>query len=150
MPEATQRRAGPSDNVARAVALLKGGLVGGHVAAIAVVLSFGAARGPQSAASAAVAASVTLLFYTVGLAVQVAVADAPPRRVLFASLASYGLRVTALGLVLAVSLTNAHLVEGMDPVAVVVATVAVVVCWLVGEFWVYARLRIPVYDPPEE
>jgi ATP synthase protein I len=149
MPETT-RRARPSDNVARAVALLKGGLIGGHLAALVVVGAFLVGRGAASAASAAVAAAVTLAFYTVGLAVQVAVADAPPSRVLFASLASYGLRVTVLGLLLAVSLSNAHLVGGMDPVAVVVATVAVVVCWLVGEFWVYARLRIPVHDPPEE
>lgn len=138
-----------SDNARRALRLLRGGVLGGHAAALVTVAAFGFARGAGSAASAAISAVVTLAFYTVGLGVQVAMADAPPKRVLFASLASYGLRVTVLGLALAVTLTNAHLVAGMDPVAVVVACVAVVIGWLAAEFWVYAHLRLPVYDPPE-
>ena len=36
------------------------------------------------------------------------------------------------------------------PFVVVVATIVVVITWLAGEFRVYSRLRIPVFDPPDE
>jgi len=41
-------------------------------------------------------------------------------------------------------------VAGMHPVAVVVATISVVVCWLTAEFVVFTRLRIPVFDHPDD
>lgn len=140
----------PSANERRARRLLAGGAVGGHLGAVVVTGLFWAFGGRASGLSAAVAAVVTLAFYTIGLAVQVIVADAPPKKVLFAAMASYGLRVTVLGLVLAVVLVNGQTILGFDPVAVVVATITVVVCWLASEFWVYSRLRIPAFDPPEE
>lgn len=147
MAEATRRR--PSANVRRARTLLLGSALGGHVAALIAVGGFLVARGPVAGAWAALAAVVTLAFNIIGQGVQVAVADAPARTVFVAAMASYVLRVTVLGLLLQVVVINADRFASLDPVALVVTTIAVVIGWLGTEFWVYSRLRIPVYDEPE-
>lgn len=147
-PDAGRRP--PSATAVRARRLLLGGLVGGHLGALVVTAAFWLAAGPASGLSAAVAAVVTLAFSTIGQAVQVVVADADARLVLVASLGSYVLRVSVLGLLLVVVLQNAPRFTAVDPVAVVVATIVVVITWLAGEFRVYSRLRIPVFDPPDE
>ncbi|MDN5571001.1 MAG: hypothetical protein L0G22_07075 [Propionibacteriaceae bacterium] len=126
-----------------------GGLTGGHAVALVVIAAFGLARGPAAALSAAVGAVATLVFYTVGLAVQVAVADASPKTVLGASLASYVLRVSVFGVLLGLSLAHADAVAWIDDVALVVGTIGVVIGWLAAEVWVHSRLRIPSYDEPE-
>lgn len=148
MADASRRR--PSDNVMRARRLLAGGAAGGHVGAILVVALFWLVRGPESGVSAALAAVVTLAFNIIGLGVQVLVADAPARTVMIAALASYGARVSALGIVLMFVLANAERFAVLDPVAIVVGTAVVVFSWLAAEFWTYSRLRIPVFDPPED
>lgn len=137
-----------SDNARRAQKLLVGGLVGGHAAALVVVAAFWLLSGPTAAASAAIACVITLAFYTIALGVQVAVADAPPKTVLVAWLGSYLSRVTVLGLLLALTLTNAARWPWLDPVAVVVGTIGVVLGWLGNELRAYSKLRIPVFDPP--
>lgn len=138
-----------SPNVRRAQRLLIGGAVGGHVGALVATAVFFATRGPASGLSCLIAAVVTLVFYMIGQAVQVMVADAPPTKVLTASLISYGVRVSALAGLLAVAMTQSHRLAGMDPVAVVVGTLAVVTTWLGAEIWTFSRLRIPVYDTDE-
>lgn len=148
MAEVGRRR--PSPNVTRARQLLFGSAVGGHLAAITCVGIFLVTNGPAGAAWSAIAAVTTLAFNMIGQGVQVLVADAPARTVFVAALASYLLRVTALGLLLQVAIVNADRFAAFDPVALVVTTIAVVVVWLGTEFWVYSRLRIPVYDEPEE
>lgn len=144
----TRRQA--STNEMRARQLLAGAAAGGHFGAIIVVAAFWLFAGPAAGLSAAVAAAVTLAFNIIGQAVQVIMADAPAKNVLLATLASYGLRVTVLGLLLGYVLANQHLFVGMDAVAVVVATITVVLTWLSAEFLVYSRLRIPVFDMPED
>ncbi len=134
----------------RAQRLLLGGLIGGHAAAALAVLGFLLARGPASGLSAVIAAGATLVFYTIGLAVQVAVADAAPKRVLGASMASYLVRVSVFGVLLGLVLTHADAVAWVDEVAVVVATIATVIGWLAAEAWVHAHLRIPVYDTDDD
>lgn len=138
-----------SGNVQRARRLLTGAAIGGHAVGLVCVLAFWLTRGPASGVSAAIAAAVTLAFSMIGQAVQVVVADAPAKTVMVASLASYGGRVSTLGIVLLLALDNAERLVSMDPVAVVVTTIAVVFGWLTTEFWVYSRLRIPVFDEPE-
>lgn len=145
MAEPDARR-GPSANTRRAQRLLMAGVAGGHAALLACVVAFALAGGWPGALSAAIAGVVTIAFFTIGQAVQVVVADAPARRVLIASLASYVLRVTVLGLLLALALDNADRVAWLDPVAVAATTIAVVIGWLAVELWVYSRMRIPVYD----
>lgn len=91
--------------------------------------------------------AVTIAFFTIGQAVQIWVADAPPKQVLFASLASYGLRVTLLGMALMVVLDQADRFAWLHSMGLVVTTFVVVFCWLVAEFRAFRRLRIPVFDP---
>ncbi len=135
-----------SANAYRARQLLAAGAVGGHVALVTCVGVFAVAGGVNPALSAALAGAVTIAFFVVGQAVQVLVADAPARRVLIASLASYLLRVTALGGLLMLALNNPYRLSWLDPTAVAITTIAVVVGWLATELWRYSRLRIPVYD----
>lgn len=139
-----------SANARRAQQLLVGGLVGGHAAALTVVGLFWALGGSRAAASAAIAAAVTIAFYTISLGVQLIVADASAKVVLVASLASYVARVSVLGLALAAVVANAERWAWLDATALVVATIAVVVGWLGFELWTYSRFRIPVFDPPED
>ncbi len=148
MPDRTRR--GPSGAVKRARSLLFGGAVGGHVAAVIVVAASWLLGGPQYAASAAVAAVLVLAFNIIGHAVQVMVADADVRLVLMAALISYTARVSVMGMVLMLVLTNADRFGWMQPAAIVWGVVVVLFGWLGAEFWVFSRLRIPVYDPPEE
>lgn len=148
VPEGTRRRT--SDNVLRARRLLAGSAAGGHAGALVVVAVFWLLEGPASGISAALAAVVTLAFNMIGLGVQVLVADAPTKTVMIAALASYGLRVSVLGMVLMVVLSNADRFALLDPVAVVVATTVVVFTWLAAEFWTFSRLRIPAFDPPQD
>ena len=148
-PRATAPSAAPSANALRARRLLAGGAVGGHAVWVSCVVAFGLVGGVAGAVSAALAGVLTIAFYTIGQAVQVLVADADPRTVLFASLVSYVARVGGLGALLAVALANAERFRGMDTTAVAVTTIAVVLGWLAAEIWVFSRLRIPVFDETE-
>lgn len=118
-------------------------------AALIAVVGFWCAGGAPAAASAAVGAAGALVFYIVGLAVQVAVADAPPGRVLAATMISYASRVSILGVGIWWLAAWEPSRVLLQPVPVVVATIAVVFGWLGAELWVFSRLRIPVFDPPE-
>ncbi len=147
MTEPGQRRP-LSPHVRRAQQLLQAGLVGGHVAALTIVGLFLALGGPNAGATAAIGAAVTIVFYTIALGVQMAVADASPKVVLFAWFASYVTRVSLLGVGLAAVLANAERWAWLDPVALFVAVVGTVLGWLVLELFVYSRMRVPVYDDP--
>ena len=139
----------PGPNAVRARRLLLGGLAGGHLAAVLAVLGCGIGGGLVAGASAAVAAVTTLAFFTIGQGVQVLVAEAPPKQVLLAALASYGVRVSALGLLLMLALSHPERLGQLQPVPVVIGTIAVVIGWLAGEIRVHSRLRIPVFDSNE-
>ncbi|WP_461367488.1 hypothetical protein [Candidatus Darwinibacter acetoxidans] len=134
----------------RARQLMVGGIIGGHVAAVAVIAVSWLVGGPEHAVSAAFAAVLVLVFNMVGHAVQVMVSDADPKVALVAALVSYVARVTVMGMVLAVVLFNADKFEWLQPVAVVWGVFVVLFGWLATELWVFSRLRIPVYDPPDE
>jgi hypothetical protein len=121
--------------------------VGGHVAALTVVGLFLGLGGTHAGATAAIGAAVTIAFYTIALGVQLAVADASPKVVLFAWFASYVTRVSLLGLALAAVLANAERWAWLDPVALFVSTIATVLGWLALELYgtphAGARLRRP-------
>ncbi|MDQ7993465.1 MAG: hypothetical protein REI45_12410 [Propionicimonas sp.] len=138
-----------SPNRRRAQRLLAGGMAGAHVAALVVVAVAWILAGTVAGVSAAIAAVVVIAFMAIGQAVQLIVADARPKVVLIASLASYAIRVSLLGVLLVVVLGSAERFAVLHPVAVAVATIGVVLGWLVGEFRVYSRLRIPVFDSTE-
>lgn len=140
----------PSANRQRALRLLTAGVIGGHLAGLMCVVAFWAFGGLESGMSAAIAAVVVIAFSTIGHAVQVLVADAPAKTVMIAALGSYGGRVSILGILLMLALDNAERFAAIDPVAVVVTTISVVMAWLSAEFWAFARLRIPVFDDPPQ
>ena len=137
---------GPSADTRRAQRLLVGGAIGGHAGALVVTTAFFALRGPASGVSCLLACAITLVFYIVGQAVQVMVADAPAPKVLTASLVSYAVRVSTLAGLLVVATTQQRTLALMDPTAVVAGTLAVVTAWLAAEIYTFSRLRIPVYD----
>lgn len=138
----------PAAGRRRAARLLVGGLIGGHLGAL-LAIGISVAGGRYAVASAAIAAAVTIAFFTIGQAVQVGLAESSATAVLIGSLASYFLRVGVLGLVVLLALQSPALAAWLNPFAVVGATIAVVVGWLTGEITVFRRLRIPVYDSNE-
>lgn len=142
------RSRGPSGNVLRARRLLLGGAAGGGAALAVAVAVFGLVGGVDAVLSALVAGLVTLGFFAVGQGVQVLVADAAPVQVLLAALLSYLGRVIGLGVLLWFALADPARSAAIDPRAVVFTTIGVVVGWLAVQFWVFSRLRIPVFDPP--
>ncbi len=139
--------------VRRARELLIAGLVGSHMVGLACVGLYGALRGPQAMASAAVGFALVLLFSTIGQLVMVWVAVSRPQTVLFAAMASYVLRCTLLTGALAWVFTQPELLAQADRTALVVATIATVIGWLAAEIFRFARMRIPAFDvdlPGEE
>jgi hypothetical protein len=146
-PEAAAMRPeGPSIHVRRARKLLVGGAVGGLVATALALVGFGLGYGGAGVLSAAVAAAMVLFFYGLGQYVMVLFADAGARLLLSVALLSYTTRVLVLGLVLLIYSRHASAFSALVPTVVFLTTVAVVVGWLVAEVWVFARLRIGVYD----
>ncbi|MCL1838019.1 MAG: hypothetical protein FWG47_01710 [Propionibacteriaceae bacterium] len=139
-----------SQHALRTRQLLWAGLVGGHISAICCIVVFGIWLQAPGAATAAIFAALTLLFFTIGQAVQVIVADADPRVVLITALASYVARVTILGVLLLLALNNLERFDFIRPVAAITTTFVTVVGWLGAEFWMFSKLRIPRFDPPSE
>lgn len=105
---------------------------------------------PGSALSGrALAALAVLAFFGLGQAVMVWVADADPQVVLLA----------VVGVVRVPSGTACARVDpagdpsrlaAMDRVAIAVSAIVAVLGWLVAEIWTFSRLRIPVFDPPQD
>jgi ATP synthase protein I len=139
-----------SANVLRARQLLAGGAMGGHAAALIVIGVLYFVRGPGSLASSALTALAVLAFFGVGQLVQIRVADAAPQVVLTAALASYAFRVGLPALALIAVSSDPQRLAGMDRVAVAVTAIVVVLGWLAAEIWTFSRLRIPVFDRPED
>ena len=147
--ESSSVRAAPparSVHVERARKLLLGGAVGGVAATMLCLLGFGLGYGSAGVVSAAVAAALVLLFYGLGQYVMVLFADAGARLLLSVALFSYTTRVMLLGLTLLVYQRNADALSFLEPIAIFLTTVGVVVGWLLAEVWVFTRLRVGAYD----
>jgi hypothetical protein len=147
-PRAGFSRPALSPDAQRAQRLLVGGAIGGHAGALVCTAAFFVLKGPTSGVSCLLACAVTLAFYVIGQAVQIRMADADVSKVLTASLLSYGVRVSALGGLLAVALSQQDRLALMDATAVVAGTLTVVVTWLAAEIVTFSRLRFPVFDDP--
>lgn len=96
-----------------------------------------------------VAALATLAFMGIGQYVQVLMADRDPRSLLVAALVSYAIRVSVPAVMLIALEANAARIP-VDRTAVAVTTIAVVMGWLGAEIGAFQRLRIPVFDEPDE
>lgn len=144
--DSAARASAPSVHVVRARKLLLGGLAGGVVASVAAVLGLGLLYGRPGLVAALLAAAMVLFFYTVGQFVMVMFADAGARTLMAVSMGSYTMRVAVLGLVLLAYNQNKQAWPALEPMAVFIATIVVVVGWLAAEILVFTRLRISVFD----
>ena len=147
---ARRERPPASANAQRARQLLAGGAMGGHAAALIVVGVLYFVRGPSSLASSALTALAVLAFFGLGQLVQIWVADAAPQIVLTAALGSYAFRVGLPALALLLISRDPERLAEMDRVAVAVTAIVVVLGWLAAEIWTFSRLRIPVFDRPQD
>ncbi|WP_052462457.1 hypothetical protein [Nigerium massiliense] len=130
--------------------LLAGAAIGGHAGALAAIGIAWATGGVPTALSAALGAVLALAFSMIGHGVQLAFADGPPERLLLAALTSYLVRVGLLGGALALVLSNAAGFGWLQRAPLALGAVTVVVTWLAAEIWVFSRLRIPVWDAPDD
>lgn len=137
---------GPSVHVLRARKLLYGGLAGGIAAGLLCVIVFSVLDGVRGLGSAGFGAAMVLFFYAVGQLVMVKFADAGARTLLAVSMTSYTARVVVLGIILLIFSKNRDAWSAIDANAIFIATIAVVVGWLVIEIYVFRRLRISIYD----
>jgi len=150
MPRADRAARKSSVLQTRAIRLLNGGLLGGHVALVICAVTFGLLNGPYGLLWAILSGLVTVVFFTIGQGVQVLVADADPKVVFAASMSSYVLRVAGLaGLLVWAQAWRGRLI-GLDPAALAVTAIAVVIGWIGMEIFVFTRLRIPSFDPPDD
>ncbi|WP_158548004.1 hypothetical protein [Desertihabitans brevis] len=135
----------------RARRLLVGGVIGCHALALPAVLVWAVVDGARGLLSALVGLALVLVFDTIGQAVQIRFAGAAPRVLMRASLLSFGLRASVLGL-LVVGWSNlpAESVARVNAMALAVTGGLSVVGWLVGVVLTYRRLRIPIYDEPSD
>jgi hypothetical protein len=149
-PSGSEPSPGPSVTALRARRLLAGGLLGAHAIALICVAVFAVLDGLPGVASAALAAALVILFYTVAKAVQVRWADAPATTLFRVSVLSYIVRVSLLTALLAAYFRFADESTELLPVPLVVTAVGTVVGWLAGEIIMFSRLRIPNFDEPSD
>lgn len=133
---------------ARAMQLLRAGLVGCHVVGLTAIGLMMVARGLPGMVSAALGVATVVGFFAVGQGVQVVLADRDPKSLLWGSIVSYVARVSLLGAALAAYLGFRDELAGLDTVALFVGVVAAVAGWVGAEIVAYSRMRVPAYDTP--
>ncbi|HET7724923.1 MAG TPA: hypothetical protein VFK68_09810 [Propionibacteriaceae bacterium] len=136
----------PSANRLRATRLFVGGLVGWNGALVVAAVVGALLAGVTGLLSALVGAALALAYYAIGQGVQMQYADAPPRTIRAASIASYVVRVSLLGLLLWASLSWPAIMAALDARGLFAGIVAGVLGWLVGLVVAFRRLRVPTYD----
>ena len=139
----------PSPNRVRATRLFVGGLLGWHgglaLAAVTGILL----SGGIGLLSALIGAALAVLYYAIGQGVQIQYADAPPRTIRAASLASYVVRVSLLGGLLYASIVWPSIVAAVDVRGLFAGIVLGVVGWLSGVVIAFRKLRVPAFDEPD-
>jgi hypothetical protein len=138
----------PSPNRVRATRLFLGGLLGWHGGlALAVIVGI-LLSGGIGLVSALIGAALAALYYAIGQAVQIQYADASPRTIRTASLASYVVRVSLLGSLLYASLVWPSFMAAIDVRALFAGILLGVVGWLTGVIIAFRKLRVPTFDEP--
>lgn len=136
----------PSPNRARATRLFVGGLVGWNAALVIAAVVGALLAGATGLLSALVGAALALAYYAIGQGVQMQYADAPPRTIRAASITSYVVRVSLLGLLLWASISWPGIVAALDARGLFAGIVSGVLGWLVGLVVAFRRLRVPTFD----
>ncbi|HOB04784.1 MAG TPA: hypothetical protein PKM36_05895 [Propionibacteriaceae bacterium] len=133
---------------ARAMQLLKAGLIGCHVVGLTAIGIMAVARGTSGLVSALLGVATVVLFFAVGHGVQVILVDRNPEALLWGSVLSYATRVSLLGAALAAYTNNRDRLAGLDTIALFVGIAAGVFGWVAAEIAAFTRMRIPAYDTP--
>lgn len=124
------------------------GGVGCVGAAVASAMVAALVDGMRAAASTMLVAAVVLAFFVTGqLAERIALRFADIVGLALA-LASYAVRVTALGVVLWWAMSHPAATGWMPPLWVAVGALASVIGWLAGLVAGHSRARIAIYDTP--
>lgn len=138
----------PSSSRGQATRLFVGGLIGWHFGLVLAAI-IGALIGAVSGfVSGLLGAGLALFFYAVGQVVQIVFAEAPVRMLRTASITSYVVRVTLLGVLLYATIASPELLSGLDVRGLFVGIVLGVLGWLTGLVITHHNLRIPIYDLP--
>ncbi len=136
----------PSPNRVRATRLFVGGLIGWHGGlALAAVLGL-LLSGGTGLLSGLIGAALAVLYYAIGQAVQIQYADAPPRTIRAASVASYVVRVSLLAGLLYASFVWPAAMAAVDARGLFAGIVLGVVGWLTGLVIAFRKLRVPTFD----
>ncbi len=133
-----------------ATRLLLGGLAGWHVGLLLGVGLGIITRQVPGLVGALLGAALALAYFAIGQGVQVLVADADPRQVKNASVGSYVLRVTLLGMLLLWFLNHPQSLARLDTLGLFCGICSGVLGWLAGLIVTFRRLRIPVFDDPAD
>ena len=148
----------PSPNRERATRLFVGGLVGWHGGLALAAITGVVIGGTIGLLSALIGAALAVAYYAIGQGVQMQYADAPPRTLRAASVASYVVRVSLLGGLLWASIVWPTITSALDARGLFAGIVLGVLGWLSGLLVAFRRLRVPTfdeadpvrYDPPRE
>lgn len=130
----------------RALRLLLAGLGGAAVAWIIAAVGFGIFVGAAALPAVGVAGLITVGFFALGQAVQVALARAEPVVVMMASVVSYLFRVVAVAWVALWILDRWPTLDGRQ---LGITILIVLSGWLAAEVFAFARMRVPAFDPPQ-
>ncbi|MFV0427983.1 MAG: hypothetical protein ACK5KO_00925 [Arachnia sp.] len=136
----------PSGAAVRARAMMIGGLVVGNAVGLSVLgLALGLA-GATAVASAAIGLAAVVVFFSIGQAIEIVACELDPVQGMALALASYGVRVVGLGLILFLVLGDPDIAARLSEGWLVAGLVGGVLGWLGGIVFVAARQRVPVYD----
>lgn len=122
--------------------MLRGSVWPTLVAAV-VCISVGLVSGPMAAWSAALGAALVIGFFSLTLLVMKRTANLPPTTVMLVVMATYTVKVLALGIVM----FAVRDVSWLSGYAVGVTITVCALVWLFFELRAYKRLRIFAYDP---
>ncbi|MFX4273030.1 hypothetical protein ACQBAR_07595 [Propionibacteriaceae bacterium Y1685] len=136
--------------MANARRLLIAGMTGSHLVAAGCVVAFTLTDGSRGAASALLAALVTIAFHFVGHWVVYRNSTGDPRRLLAIALISHGVRGGLLLVLLGLYQTFGGGLQQLSATALAITVAATMVGWLAAEIWTFSRLRFPVYDEPSD
>ena len=149
---AAHRQTGPGPRLI--IAMVKGGLVGSHIALVMSVVASLVIWGPRAAGNAAVASAVTIVFFASGQAVEVVATELANATGLIVTISSFALRAAALGVVLWLAMGSTTADAALHPAGLMTGALSTTLGWVGGVVWVGRRQRVQVYDtaytPPEE
>jgi len=127
--------------------MLRGALLGSHLAMVATAIACGALGGTVAAANALVASALVVAFFASGQAVQMLAGELANSSAMALVMLSYLARVTLLGLALAFAMTHQDRLEQVfDRGAFMAGATSALMGWLAGIFVANARQHVFVYD----